>query len=147
MTKTKQTHLYQRILSASQFMTRSSQQDIYNDNQCENTRQEEDQLTLCDTPKTVFGFDEDQTTLYDDEKHTRDSCLTEDDGSDDSDDDEEDYMNEILSSYASTLDKLSGTETVPAATRNTAVLIVLSPHALTAGNIARQRRRNHKFAA
>ncbi|KAG1470898.1 hypothetical protein G6F56_002424 [Rhizopus delemar] len=137
MTKSKQATFYQRIISASHFMTRKSEPQTFETVHCD-----DDQVTLCEKPKVVYEYDVDQSTLYE-ENDAKWSCLEEEED-DDEDEEEEDYMNEILSSYASTLDKLSGTETIPKQTRNTAVLIVLSPNALTAGTIARQRRKSQK---
>ncbi|CEG74828.1 hypothetical protein RMATCC62417_09970 [Rhizopus microsporus] len=85
-------------------------------------------------------IDVDQETLYEEpiEKHKW-TCLDEDNGSID-----DHYMDDMLESYTNTLDKLLGIPNTQSNTRNTAVLIVLSPCALAAGNIARQRRKIHK---
>ncbi|RCI01584.1 hypothetical protein CU098_009027 [Rhizopus stolonifer] len=92
MTKSKQATFYQRIISASHFMTRKSEPQTFETVHCD-----DDQVTLCEKPKVVYEYDVDQRT-----------------------------------------------ETIPKQTRNTAVLIVLSPNALTAGTIARQRRKSQK---
>ncbi|EIE89597.1 hypothetical protein RO3G_14308 [Rhizopus delemar RA 99-880] len=81
-----------------------------------------------------------QKTLYEENNESKWTCL-------DQEEDEEDYMNNLLEPYTSTLEKLSGTaKNINQNTRSTAVLIVLSPCALAAGNIARRRRRTHKPA-
>ncbi|EIE77635.1 hypothetical protein G6F46_010748 [Rhizopus delemar] len=126
MLQYKRPSFYHRILKNTPFITRKSGYQRNEIVPCDDDR------TLCEKPMDV-----DQSTLYEETKEVKWSCF-DDHGLVE----EEDIMDDIVSSYASTLDKLTGN--CPKETRNTAVLIVLSPSALTAGTIARQRRRMHK---
>lgn len=121
-TEYKRPSFYSRFLYASRLITRRTER-------------------LEDGPPSLSHImDIDQKTLYEENNESKWTCL-------DQEEDEEDYMNNLLEPYTSTLEKLSGTaKNINQNTRSTAVLIVLSPCALAAGNIARRRRRTHKPA-